>query len=85
MAQSYRKGSGKGTRKGTRKGSGHKNNARKSSNRRRSVGIPAKKNGKIVRKNLIAAANRGDHGVPIANCQYGSKTLLATTLPTMSQ
>ena len=57
--------------------------SRKPSSSRRRIGGLLAKPGKSTYKAALEAAKRGDQGVPIAN-PFGSKTLIATELPTMA-
>jgi len=68
----------------------YKNNKRKmgksiktSTTRRRIGGLLAKP-GKSTYIAALEAAKRGEQGIPIAN-PFGSKTLIATELPTMAK
>lgn len=58
--------------------------SRKPSSSRRRIGGLLAKPGKSTYKAALEAAKRGEQGVPIAN-PFGSKTLIATELPTMAR
>lgn len=77
MAKSYRRY--KTSKKNNRK----TGKSRKPSSSRRRIGGLLAKPGKSTYKAALEAAKRGDQGVPIAN-PFGSKTLIATELPTMA-
>ena len=77
MAKTYRRY--KTSKKNNRK----TGKSRKPSSSRRRIGGLLAKPGKSTYKAALEAAKRGDQGVPIAN-PFGSKTLIATELPTMA-
>ena len=77
MAKSYRRY--KTSKKNNRK----TGKSRKPSSSRRRIGGLLAKPGQSTYKASLEAAKRGDQGVPIAN-PFGSKTLIATELPTMA-
>jgi len=79
MAKSYRRY--KTSKKNNRKTG--KSRKPSSSSRRRIGGLLAKP-GKSTYKAALEAAKRGEQGVPISN-PFGSKTLIATELPTMAR
>jgi len=58
--------------------------SRKPSSSRGRIGGLLAKPGKSTYKAALEAAKRGEQGIPIAN-PFGSKTLIATQLPTMAR
>jgi len=58
--------------------------SRKTSTTRRRIGGLLAKPGKSTYRAALEAAKRGEQGIPIAN-PFGSKTLIATELPTMAK
>lgn len=77
MAKSYRRY--KTSKKNNRK----TGKTRKMGRTRRRIGGLLAKPGKSTYNAAVEAARRGEQGTPIAN-PFGSKTLIATKLPTMS-